>query len=824
MQRLSTGFRINSAKDDAAGLAIANKLTFQVNGLNRASENATHGISLIQTAEGALNEMHNMIQRKRELAVQAANDTNTPEDRDLINREIVQLTDEIHTIANRTEFNRMRILNGEADRVTEGIWRNSALGEIPARGVVSLLYMSEQVPPGSMPFTIEEPGRPAIMEFNTPPSWIAPIDGKIAINGIDFNVKAGENILYALNKTMQFTGIEMFHNNTTNKSYMITTTAGQDKAINITGTEGLFVAMGIGGWVHTPGTDAVIKGPEVMPGEPAELLLESTIIFPPNTELVLQVNGVEFTLPNPTTWGDIEDWISHISGVTLEQIGTTSLFSLKTEATGENATVSLFARNNPYDDLLEQFIDPNTALNNFTPGSALTPAELLLNSPDLLTLVNLNNPVLPISSAEAGILELTVNGVIHQMHILADDTTYQDVFNWINSSVIDVSIPLSGPPWVIRSNEYGKDVTISLNATYANAHGLMDYLFQAGTPNTAKGIDGSHRLLLYDINGQVIPGVNLAASVNGNQVFVRGTGGEDIRFNIQVRVDADNPPNLIYGNVGRTPVEPQVFPFVTNPGFNSNQRWDINGNAIVPNQPGHRGMLLSPPALPNAQTAVENALNQWAMTQNDGTTNFTNWDAWATFNIGTTSYPTLTDALNSPAIQAVLNSIPPTALYEPDNTLRVPHEPLDMVFNFREFGPLRLQIGPSHNNAIDIQIPRLNAETLGLVEYVAGERRPLLLYTTSEGAQAALTILDRALSTVSAARSRLGAFQNRLESTVRSLDVAAENTATSRSRIKDTDMARESITFAQYNVMFQAAQAMLGQANTRPQQLLSLLQ
>jgi len=77
MMRLSSGTRISSARDDAAGLAIANKLNYQVGGLERASENATHGISLVQTAEGALNEVHNMIQRMRELAVQAANDTLT---------------------------------------------------------------------------------------------------------------------------------------------------------------------------------------------------------------------------------------------------------------------------------------------------------------------------------------------------------------------------------------------------------------------------------------------------------------------------------------------------------------------------------------------------------------------------------------------------------------------------------------------------------------------------------------------------------------------------------------------------------------------------
>jgi len=149
---------------------------------------------------------------------------------------------------------------------------------------------------------------------------------------------------------------------------------------------------------------------------------------------------------------------------------------------------------------------------------------------------------------------------------------------------------------------------------------------------------------------------------------------------------------------------------------------------------------------------------------------------------------------------------------------------LNMTKNFRPYGPIMLQIGSSHNTAMPVQIPRLNAETLGLVEYVGGVQRMLINYSRREGAEKAIDITDLAISTVSTVRARLGAYQNRLESTVRNLDVTAENTEVSRSRIQDTDMARETTRFAQYNVMFQAALAIMGQANQRPQQLISLLQ
>jgi len=491
MQRLSTGFRINSAKDDAAGLAISNKLSFQIGGLTRASENATHGTSLIQTAEGALDAVHGMLQRMRELAVQAANDTNTAEDRSQIQREVNQLTDEIHAISNRTEFNRMRILNGEADRVSEtnfgtGFDADGNLTDaLPARGRATLLFISEHVRPGSMPITVQQMGTPAILAFPTPDSWVATEEGMFMLNDNPFTFREGDNLLAHLKEAMEYAGMEMYTSEDGDTTHIITRQAGRSQVVNLLGDIWPQLGLELDDLDFALGSDAVIAGP----------------------------NG-----------GDFE---------------------------------------------------------------------------------------------------------------------------------------------------------------------------------------------LLDINGNPIPGTSLATIINGNQVTVRGNSGEEIRFNLQLMMspgnpDGNNEPHMIFGDVNNTP---------------------IAGNV-----------------------------------------------------------------------------------------------PFSLNFEFREFGPLRLQIGPSHNNAIDVQIPRLNAETLGLVEYVGGQRRSLLLYTTRDSAQNAILTMDRAIETVAGVRARLGAFQNRLESTIESLDVAAENTQRSRSRIRDTDMARESTRFAQHNVMFQAAQAMLGQANQRPQMLLSLLQ
>src|SRR5690554_1175603 len=121
LERLSSGKRINKAADDAAGMAISEKMKAQVRGLKKASQNTLDGISLIQTAEGAMNEVHSMLQRMRELAVQSANGTAQDEDRKAIQDEVNQLTSEINRIANGTEFNTRNILRGNTGPDTNTI-------------------------------------------------------------------------------------------------------------------------------------------------------------------------------------------------------------------------------------------------------------------------------------------------------------------------------------------------------------------------------------------------------------------------------------------------------------------------------------------------------------------------------------------------------------------------------------------------------------------------------------------------------------------------------------------------------------------------------
>src|SRR5690606_868510 len=125
LQRLSSGLRINSATDDAAGLAISDRLTAQINGLNVAARNANDGISLAQTAEGDLAQIGNNLQRMRELAVQAANASNSASDRAALNAEVKQLAEEIDRVAQASAFNGVKLLDGSFQAQTFQVGANA---------------------------------------------------------------------------------------------------------------------------------------------------------------------------------------------------------------------------------------------------------------------------------------------------------------------------------------------------------------------------------------------------------------------------------------------------------------------------------------------------------------------------------------------------------------------------------------------------------------------------------------------------------------------------------------------------------------------------
>lgn len=188
LEKLSSGLRINRAADDAAGMAISQKMKTQIAGLEQASRNAADGISVIQTAEGALSEVGAMLQRMRELSVQSANGTNTAEDREAIQAEINNLKEEIQRISDTTEFNTKTLLNGDIDRKSYSSDSN-----------VNLISLSDAVDVKDYKINITQDARQAVLlGEKVTPGVTTPITaleaGTININGEEIMISEGDTI------------------------------------------------------------------------------------------------------------------------------------------------------------------------------------------------------------------------------------------------------------------------------------------------------------------------------------------------------------------------------------------------------------------------------------------------------------------------------------------------------------------------------------------------------------------------------------------------------------------------------------------------------
>ncbi len=203
VKKLSSGFKFNDPKDNPSGMAISFKMQAQIHALNRASLNATDGVSMVETIDGAMGEMTEILQRIRELCVQAGNDTNTMEDREAIQQEIDALKEEVNRISTATEFNGKKVLDGSLDRRTyvtsEEALPGGGTKEVSMYDKITNVIISDEVQAGDYPVTIDKAAEHATMIAPVPPATAIPATGKIeesmegtiSINGSKVEIKAG---------------------------------------------------------------------------------------------------------------------------------------------------------------------------------------------------------------------------------------------------------------------------------------------------------------------------------------------------------------------------------------------------------------------------------------------------------------------------------------------------------------------------------------------------------------------------------------------------------------------------------------------------------
>ncbi|TKA90787.1 flagellin [Halopseudomonas bauzanensis] len=300
LERLSSGSRINSAKDDAAGLQISNRLTSQINGLNVAVKNANDGMSMAQTAEGALQESTNIMQRMRDLALQASNGSNSAEERKALNQEFTNLSGELTRIAETTTFGGKKLLDGSLTAESFQVGSNAgetlsfSIGDMSAKGLGGQSSLATATGTGVVN-GVTDPDTNAVTTLGFEAGKLND-DTTVTLNGTDINFEKGDTVDRIVDKI-------------NNASTGVTASKTEAGAIDLSSLEDFTVAAGAG--ATALGLGSAAAGPNTNPyvAEGAEITG-----FPLSGTLSLTVGADTVTIDADTvTIDDIDDLVSEIA-------------------------------------------------------------------------------------------------------------------------------------------------------------------------------------------------------------------------------------------------------------------------------------------------------------------------------------------------------------------------------------------------------------------------------------------------------------------------------------------------------------------------------
>ena len=695
LEKLSSGYRINSAADDSAGLAISEKMRTQISGLDQASRNASDGISVIQTAEGALVEVEAMLQRMRELAVQSANGTYTSADRVAIQSEIDQLNQEISRISETTEFNTMTLLDGNIDRKSYSNNSN-----------VSLVSLSDTVGIGNYGVKILQDARQAVA-----------VGGVTSFAGSTTSVTITEDQAGSININGET--VKIYEGDTIDEVFEKIRNVCDNVSLNVFAVES----------TAAPSTTANLDmaGYTSKTLEDGDRLVFSSKEYGSDQSIAIYCDNADLCgLLGLTT-----------KGITVEGYDAKAELEIKTDNSNFENTATISIKGNKVtvtdrSDFKMVFeVEPGTIGSKFTdakvatssteasksypPNTITVGGQLVTVSQDARKAVLLSSPVTN-GTAPAG--SITINGVPFAIGGATMDSL-SEIVTAINAAGTDPKVNVAA----VAGN-----AVLDLND--AAKEGTAGYTSLGTTP-----ADGN-RLLFYTTDYGSDAYIEITCTVPLLESYL-GLTTEDVNVK-----GLDAKAELTYPSTGTT--------------------IDVDGDEVT----------VTAGAVSTSQTLTYGYAN----------TNFTD--------------TTITSATTM-------------------NESTIVNDGIGVTVSVLDAGPMDLQIGANEGQIMSVRIPRVTPETLGVDKVNIG---------TAAGAQAAITLLDNAINTVSAIRSKLGAYQNRLEHSISNLDTTSENMTESLSRIEDVDMAEEMANYTQKNVLAQAGTSMLAQSNQRPQTILSLLQ
>jgi flagellin len=776
MERLSSGTRINSAKDDAAGLAISTRMTANIRGISAAIRNANDGISLTQTAEGSLTQISDNLQRIRELAVQSANTGNNASDRAAMNNEAKQLIAEIDRVASNTAFNGTKLLDGtfqnQALQVGAGNDSNDRISVSVGSAKSSALGVGSN---SSYTTTVAglSVGSTALAE------------GNLAINGFSVGAASADGVSYTDSDTSGI-AVAAAINAISGSSAVYATVASTSTNTTLTGsTPTTFAGFaadeltinGVDVGVVAAGTDAASQG--VLTAAAINAISDDTGV----TAVAASSGALTLTAADGS---DIEI-AGTLAAATLTAVGLTAG---TTSAGGTLTTITTLVGSAP------------------TTNAGFAAGEVLINGEDIGIVAAGTD-----AASQGALTAFAINAVTADTGVtaVADETT--------------------GALTLTSNSETGITITGGITTTTATVDdtGLSSFTASAAEtsitgdlPTTFAGFDAEE----LTINGVDIgfvaagtdvasQGVLTAAAINLKTDDTGVTATADATTGVLTLVAESGKDIVIGGNLSAATL--------TDIGFTARSSTASFGYAVAIEDDAVRINGVNIGAISAASSAAERGGQMTAAINR------------VTGQTGVTaSFSTSTGAV---VLSAADGRNITTSINGSDTALTSGVTGLDHTAGGSTDGTytdttIRSLVSLSSTSSDGITISGLDADGLtasgfsgGLTEATAtaGAGVSSIDLTTVSGSQDALTTLDSAINTITDSRASMGAYQNRLTASISNLETTSMNLSASRSRILDTDYAKETTNLAKAQIISQAATAMLAQANQSGQSVLALL-
>jgi flagellin len=852
MQQLSTGKRINSAKDDAAGLAIATRMTQQISSLNQAMRNAGDAITLIQTAEGATNEITNMLQRMRELSIQAINDTNATEQRGYLDLEFQQLKQEIVRVAGTTEWNGFPVLNGSV---------GEAVGVRPVYKATSVGAETE-----GLTYTA------GAVTSNTTRT--------VTFTGTGSLAKAGS--------------VSIVINSATAATATLTLADGSKTTMT-----GVVVAAAPGTVTFT---DSALTGGS---GTPGTLIVGSSTALVAADTLSFNVNRAFTTVPgmesndmliNGVSVGATyasDDTISPVASATGSAIARAAAINRVTSLTGVAAIVNTNVMTGSAMGTNLSATSGTVSINGFTSAPIVTTANNTRES--RAAVVSAINAI----SAQTGVVAIDSGSDNQGIRLQSEKGgNIELAFNSTGSSSTQFAAR-TGLKEGLQVGTYSLETTVEgpLEVTTTNTGdwtraGLRpsDYSLNQATMDTAVRpiVTAANGIQSLGVGDVLINGVAIRAALASDDTVSSTSSTSSSSASAIAMAAAINDSSALTGVTAKANAV-STSGSVTTAALSGSHALFLNGTQVsvtfgvaeqlpdrlsnvinaINAQQGQHGVLATASGTGGITLTTPDGRNLSVWFDTTGSTTASEFglgvglgNASGVSGIAAATSSTLTAATLYGTISLTADAAPlqPPAGTAPGNGALPPYvskaftveagvngfntegDFKTLGFQAGTFGGdvdeatskmtpprttrMSFHVGASANQTISIDLADFGkgGPITGAITGDSDKLLPDVQIATAAGATAVLKLLDAAMDKVNGARATMGAVMNRLQHVIDNLSNVVVNTEASRSQIQDADYAAASSELSRTQIMKQAATAVLAQANTDQQTVLKLLQ